>query len=248
MTCILLHNVDTKDRDKGAGKLTLPEFPMKIASRLSANGSANVEAIGDLTGDSKLGITHCTSVSSRVKRLGGFTLVEVVLTLGIVAIFIGILAMFPQMLDQSRASNMETRASRIARQIVTDLAPSPKDLLNNPQASQPAQNPFIVPKGHVVLESSPTDCVTNSVDLSYPESIDLWYDLNGRPVGSESSLVAFQAKVTITPDAVRWGLSQVLIQVQAPDSLPTAPRYSFSTKIAIPASVRQSTSVTASNP
>jgi type II secretory pathway pseudopilin PulG len=163
---------------------------------------------------------------------GGFSLIEVVLAIGIVSFaLVAILGLLPVALDSARNSQRETHAALIARTIFTDL-----NSRMNPKR-------FLIVSGGSV--SLPT---TEIVDLTRDENHFLSYDSDGLVLGTITP-AAFESG---TPDAgyvvhietrqldpgstsatSRKGMSQISVSVEAPGAAFRSKRavYPFATLV-----------------
>lgn len=168
----------------------------------------------------------------RACRKGGFSLVEVVLALGIVSFsLVGILSLFPVALDTAKDSKNETRVTLIAQTILSDLKSSPPD------------------KAEVVIYATedPAQRQVTSSPLSGFAPVYVAYDSQGLAIKSisdsefnqRSNIGAFVASIQATTNGVPvTGLALVTVSIQTPpqaDGISRSARkkYNFATYLPI---------------
>ncbi len=119
---------------------------------------------------------------------GGFSLVEVVLALGVIGFaIIAMLGVMPVALNSGRDSQSETRAAQIAQDIITSVTSQAQARFPNATISQPSSQ------------------FSYDVDLSAARAYDtLAADNNGNlvalPNAGDASKYPFQVNVRIVPD------------------------------------------------
>ena len=119
---------------------------------------------------------------------GGFSLVEVVLALGVVAVaIVAILGILPAGLKTSHSAQDDTRAAQIAQDILTSIASQSQNSFPSAKVVQPSSN------------------FSYNIDLGSPKTYDtLAADNNGnlRALASPTDSVQFpyQVLVKIDPD------------------------------------------------
>ncbi len=146
----------------------------------------------------------------------GFSLTEVVLSLGIFAGALSVVALFPILLGQSKKSGQETRAALVARQIINDLT-------SVTGTSRPLVDAATLPQN--VSGRQMIDLNTSAIHVVH-------YNQEGLPVPSTSVDATMKAEISVVPpDTAHPGLSQLAIRICGLDEGPT-PRYAtFYTKL-----------------
>ena len=186
---------------------------------------------------SELTRVTCLGCSKPFRETKGFTLLEVVITLGILAMFVGVLGLFPQLMFISADSVTETRAAHIAQQIVRDLVPSVDTLSAvkvkaiGPGGTPPINSPF---KGRFITQITDDGGFIKAIDLSQKLIYHGYYDFEGQPVPLANPNARLIAEMTITPETDRSGFCQVEIRVRSLGSSPNTKSHRFVTKIAFP--------------
>lgn len=147
-----------------------------------------------------------------------FSLIEVVLALAVIAFAItGIMGLFPVALRSAQESQCETRATLIARQIVSDLK------------SSPSTNWFIATGTNTTSSGA---FLTRDSSLTNEWTPIISYDLDGNPIAADRDPRAiYFANISLTPNSPISGLTRIQVDVEAPalaaGTNPT--RYSFVT-------------------
>lgn len=140
----------------------------------------------------------------------GFSLVEVVLALGVIAFaIVGIMGLFPVAMRAAQESQRETRATLIARQILTDLESSPPGSV------------LIAVSTNI---SSPSAFLSPPPTLSSPWSNTIRYDNDGLPLGVGTNDAAFLASISCQPNNPFPGLARVQVDISAPGQAPPSSR------------------------
>ena len=126
----------------------------------------------------------------------GFSLVEIVLAIGIISFaIVAIMGMFPVALRSAQESQRETRAALIAQDIYSNI-------------------------GSVTGTNRTIPIGTNSsvsVNLATTNLFSLSYDQDGNILGTGTIAGAiFRADVTVSPDSPTVGLSRVQTMVVSP--------------------------------
>lgn len=181
-------------------------------------------------------ISGLKGVARRPRRSKGFTLMEVVVTLGILALFIGVLALFPQLMNVSAESTTETRAAHIADQIIRDLVPALSTLPSvKPESTGPdGHPPSTVPYGRVVTQVTAEGGEFETVDFQEASLSAAWFSLEGQPVPETDPSARLKAEIKITPEPGRTGFCQVEVRVRSLSAAATVPAHRFFTKVAFP--------------
>lgn len=166
----------------------------------------------------------------------GFTLMEVVVTLGIFALCVGMLGLFPQLMNVSAESALETRAAHIAQAVVQDLVPALDTLPPvSPQSTDPdGHPPSTVPYGKIISKLTREGGELTTVDLRSPGVFTGYYDLEGRPVSETDPNARLIMELEITPETDRVGFCQVEVRVRSMSAAPTVRPHRFFSKIAFP--------------
>jgi len=158
-----------------------------------------------------------------LRRKDGFSLVEVVLALGIVAFaVVAILGMFPVALGAAKDSLSETHAAMIAQLIVGQLR------------SQPASGATFA-----VAPDPTTTSGSYVLNLANTQTVYAVYDENGQPVGrvamgqfttpsglnaTQKAQCAYMVRLTVDADKPAVGFSQITVDVTYPGMAPAASR------------------------
>ncbi|TLD71299.1 type II secretion system protein [Phragmitibacter flavus] len=179
-------------------------------------------------------ISQVMSVRLQMRR--GFTLMEVVVTLGIFALFVGVLGLFPQLMNVSAESAIETRAAHIAQQVVRDLVPALHTLppVDSESTDPDGHPPSVVPYGTIVSEVTIDGGQVETVDLRESGVHTGHYDLEGLPVAVDDVNARLRVEVKITPEANRIGICQVEVRVRSLSASPETPAHRFFTKATFP--------------
>jgi len=156
------------------------------------------------------------------KLPSAFSLIEVTLALAIIAFaLVGIMALFPVAMKSARESQMETRATLLARQIFSDLT-----------ASEDPANTFIG------LRPGIENAINRqTVNLSVPGQFVIGFGEDGFGLGA-ASVNEFEAsfpnpswsyatRVSITTNDLPAGLSRVEVLVTVPAAAPLTNRTRF---------------------
>lgn len=176
------------------------------------------------------------SIVKRSLSTKGFTLMEVVVTLGILGLFVGVLALFPQLMNVSAESATETRAAHIADQIIRDLVPALNTLPSiNPESTGPdGHPPSTRPFGRVVTEMSAEGGEFETLDLQEASVSSAWFNLDGQPVPEADPDARLRAEIKITPETGRTGFCQIEVRVRSMSVAAAVPAHRFFTKVAFP--------------
>jgi len=150
----------------------------------------------------------------------GFSLVEVILSLGIFAVgALAIVGLMSGLLLQSRETWQETRAAQIAQQILGDLR------------AGSAGNGLLV--GQAVADAA------GNIPLDKSGSYVIHYDDEGGSVGNSSGDAIFSADVSLEPVSARTGLCVVRVVVKTPPEATNALSFQFFSQIASPEMEKQ---------
>lgn len=152
----------------------------------------------------------------------GFSLIEVTLSLAIIAFaLVGIMALFPAAMKSARESQMETRATLLARQVFSDLT-----------ASEDPANTFIGIRPGIENAIN-----RQTVNLSVPGQFVFGFDDDGLGQGAasindfETGLPnpswVYATRVSISTNSLPPGLSRVEVLVTAPAAAPLTNRSRF---------------------
>ena len=146
----------------------------------------------------------------------GFTLSEVMVTLLILVGFVAMLGTASLLMGVSRQSSSDTRAAHLARQIASDLTSGGSFFVG--AISGKSQSSSATPgapkaQGYMVNSLQGPICNLQSIDLSKAGTYLCYYSLDGLPVGANDPLNQYTARVVITPDSSRQGLSLVDVQI-----------------------------------
>jgi len=125
-----------------------------------------------------------------IARSGAFSLIEVVLALGLFAFcIVVILGLLGSVMGSSRDSWMESRAAQIARQITSDLLPDPAGDIGSTSTATPLAGMLVTQPSPIQLLLVPAAATTNTV----------YYSAGGEPVAQGASDAVFRADVVLTP-------------------------------------------------
>ncbi len=103
----------------------------------------------------------CSILSARCAKRLGFSLVEVVIALGVIAVAVlAILAVFPAALQTGHSAQDETRAAQIAQTIFPSLAGQAVSQFNNVQFLLSDNSTRSTPPVDLTLSSGATPAVT----------------------------------------------------------------------------------------
>ena len=140
----------------------------------------------------------------------GFSLVEVVLALGIVSFsLVGILSIFPVALDTAKDSKNETRITLIAQSIFSDLQ------------SSSATNALVILK----QGDNPGTSETTLLKLDVPDTLYIAYDADGKALAGISQNdfqqytktdASFLASINSVTNNVQPGMALVNVSIQSP--------------------------------
>lgn len=192
----------------------------------------------------------CNSRLPQVRKFRGkgFTLMEIVVTLGIFAMFIGAFGLFPQLVSISGESAFETRAAHIARQIVNDLIPSVRFLAKSstPETGGVDSDgtpvfPAAATSGVLIKAEANDDVSVLRPDLMSKGLYTVHYDLNGKAVFEFSAEARLKVEVIIHPVISRAGFCEVEIQIRRLNGSASVEPFRFVTKVSYP---RKETKVT----
>lgn len=158
----------------------------------------------------------------------GFSLVEVVLALGIVAFaLMAVLGMFPVALGAAKESTSETHAAMIAQMVFGEIRAVP------PSAA-------FFPSGSNATAANQVMVLTNSLAAAQPKYAV--FDESGQPISQSSStyfndpasmipatkaLCAYQAMIRAEPDVPAPGVTKLTLTITYPGSVPLAARKSY---------------------
>lgn len=151
-----------------------------------------------------------------MRKAQGFSLVEVILSLGIFAGALSVVALFPMLLGQSRHSVQETKAAWLTRQILSDLDSTTGTLRPLVDRQPSASSQLMLPQ----------------LNLNQSAVHVLYYTTEGKPVPATSADAILKAEISVvSPDAALPGLSQIAIRVSGMDSPPQDKPIAFYTKL-----------------
>jgi len=125
-----------------------------------------------------------------IARLQAFSLIEVVLALGLFAFcIVVILGLLGTVMTSSKDSWMESRAAQIARQITSDLLPDPLGDASSTSTATPLAGMLVTLPNPIQLPLIPAAATTNTV----------YYSTDGEPVAQGAANAVFRADVVLTP-------------------------------------------------
>lgn len=152
----------------------------------------------------------CTACHRRFP-LSGFSLVEVVLALGVIAFaIVGIMGLLPVAMRAGQESQRETRAALIARSIYADL-----------QTSDPTN--LLIATGTSLTDSAGFISPRPSLSNSWTKLVS--YDNSGVPISEDlNSAAVFLAEIQCSNNVPLNGLSRVQVNIMTPATAPPSAR------------------------